>query len=143
MSSTVLEPAHWRARAACRTTDPDLFFTADPASVAAAKKLCVRCPVRESCLHEALSRIPEGVAGGLTAAQRRRLARRGTARSVLADDLARMARTRTEVAAAGAALLAAGRSPHAVAHICGVSERTVQRWRARRAASEARREMSA
>ncbi len=71
-------------KAACRGEDPELFFpfasagAVFEAQVGAAKKVCAGCPVREQCLDEALERIPEGVAGGLTAAERRGLsAQRG------------------------------------------------------------------
>ena len=69
----------WRARAACRGSDPELFFpTAESGpvragQVAAAKAVCARCPVRAACLAEALARIPYGIAGGLTEYERRRL----------------------------------------------------------------------
>jgi S-DNA-T family DNA segregation ATPase FtsK/SpoIIIE len=35
--------------------------------------VCARCPVRSECLTDALSRIPHGIAGGLTADERRAL----------------------------------------------------------------------
>jgi hypothetical protein len=77
----------WRHQAACRIgVDPELFFpvatsgTAYDAQVAKAKAICGRCPVRTSCLEEALLRIPGGIAGGLTEEERRRL-NRAVARS--------------------------------------------------------------
>ena len=72
----------WRARAACRGVDPELFFPAAErgpvraVQVAAAKAVCAGCPVRAECLDEALARIPYGIAGGLTEDERRDLARR-------------------------------------------------------------------
>ena len=42
------------------------------AQVAAAKAVCRGCPVRQRCLAEAHERIPYGIAGGLTAGERRR-----------------------------------------------------------------------
>ena len=132
--TTSTEPARdWRSRAACRDADPETFFPvaeAGPAyerQVAEAKAVCAGCPVRSECLDEALARIPEGVAAGLTPAERRRLTRGRTARRVVSAELAR---GRAEVAAAGSVLIAAGRSTQAVAEECGVSERTVYRWRA-------------
>lgn len=77
--------SRWREHAACRDHDPELFFpiaTHGPtnvAQVAAAKAVCHSCPVTLDCLTEALTRIPDGIAGGLTADERRSLARRRTA----------------------------------------------------------------
>jgi len=130
----------WRSRAACHDVDdPEIFFPVAEAGpvherqVAAAKAVCAGCPVRAECLDEALARIPDGIAGGLTAAERRRLVR--GRRQVSGEDLVRAARTRAQVAAAGLVLLASGRSRQAVAEVCGVSERTVYRWQAARAAA--------
>ena len=39
----------WRTHAACRGTDPALFYDPHPASVAAAKTVCDTCPVRNAC----------------------------------------------------------------------------------------------
>jgi WhiB family redox-sensing transcriptional regulator len=68
----------WRRLAACRTHDPDLFFPSSPLGVAAAKQVCAECPVRASCLTDALAwetdRSRHGIAGGLTPTERRRLA---------------------------------------------------------------------
>lgn len=69
----------WRYRAVCRDLDPDLFFpTAESgpafdAQTAKAKAFCRVCTARAECLAFALERVPDGIAGGLTAAQRRRL----------------------------------------------------------------------
>jgi WhiB family redox-sensing transcriptional regulator len=42
-----------------------------------AKRICSECPVREACLDYALRmREPEGIWGGLTADERRKLLRR-------------------------------------------------------------------
>lgn len=49
----------------CWTQDPDLFFAESPVDVEAAKALCADCPLRASCLAEALARRePWGVWGG-------------------------------------------------------------------------------
>lgn len=133
----------WRSRAACRgSTDPDLFFPVeengrlDERQVAEAKAVCAGCAARDACLDEALARIPEGIAGGMTPQERRFVGQsRSTFSPVPGAELARIARTRAEVAAAGAVLLASGRSAQAVATTCGVSERTVARWRARSSAT--------
>ena len=49
----------WRAKAACRDKDPELFFpvgNTGPAlmQIQEAKKVCKRCDVREACLQWAL-----------------------------------------------------------------------------------------
>jgi DNA invertase Pin-like site-specific DNA recombinase len=90
--------------------------------------------VRNRCLDEALTHIPDGIAGGMTAAERR-AERRGRVIGLAGDELARQARTRADLAVAGAILIESGRSTEAVARICGVSLRTVFRWRARSAAA--------
>lgn len=49
----------------CHTTDPELFFADDDATIAQAKALCGTCPVRQKCLTAALSRQePCGIWGG-------------------------------------------------------------------------------
>jgi WhiB family redox-sensing transcriptional regulator len=71
--------AHWRDYAACRDTDPELFFpagTAGPALVQAeqAKLVCAACPVRRPCLDWAMASGQEaGVWGGTTEEERRAL----------------------------------------------------------------------
>jgi WhiB family redox-sensing transcriptional regulator len=73
---------NWRARAACRTEDPDLFFpvgNTGPAlyQIEEAKAVCRRCPVMERCLQWALDSGQEhGVWGGLSEDDRRRMKRR-------------------------------------------------------------------
>jgi len=124
--------SEWRTRAACRSADPEVFFpTAEAgpvydAQVAVAKAVCAGCPVRVECLDEALMRIPEGIAGGLTPQERRRLRRPGQ-RTPAAPAAARCGQRE----AAGRVLLAAGRPIREVARRCGVTERTAARWAAR------------
>ncbi len=49
----------------CKAVDPELFFAETPADVEFAKALCVDCPMRLTCLAEALDRRePCGVWGG-------------------------------------------------------------------------------
>ena len=45
----------WRARAACRGHDPELFFPdpSDTVGAKAAKAICADCPVRFECLDDA------------------------------------------------------------------------------------------
>ncbi|MFJ9519842.1 WhiB family transcriptional regulator [Kitasatospora sp. NPDC101801] len=74
----------WQQRAACRRQDAALFFhpagergQAHDDRDEAAKRVCVRCPVRSACLAHALQvREPYGVWGGLTEDERAALLRR-------------------------------------------------------------------
>jgi len=66
--------------AACANEPTELFFGAGgrprAARVAAAKEFCDRCPHRAACLEHALAwPEPDGVWGGMTAAERRPLRR--------------------------------------------------------------------
>lgn len=66
----------WRQRGACRGLDPDVFFPVTDDEADEAKAVCGTCPVREPCLEHALaSREAEGVWGGATARERRRIIR--------------------------------------------------------------------
>ncbi|WP_328434512.1 WhiB family transcriptional regulator [Streptomyces sp. NBC_00425] len=64
-------PAHWDDNAECRQSEnPDYWFAEgnDPEAIAErleAKRVCQRCPVRPSCLHDALDDGRPGVWGGL------------------------------------------------------------------------------
>ncbi len=67
----------WRDDAACRGVDTDVFFPVTDEEAAEAKAVCASCPVREECLEFALqTRQEDGVWGGLTETERRRLRRR-------------------------------------------------------------------
>jgi WhiB family transcriptional regulator, redox-sensing transcriptional regulator len=85
----LLESGTWRSGAACRSSDPDLFFpvgTTGPAleQIAAAKAVCTGCEVRQRCLEFALTTNQDsGVWGGTSEEERRhiRRARRRAARA--------------------------------------------------------------
>jgi WhiB family redox-sensing transcriptional regulator len=85
-------PLDWRAGAACRDADPELFFPdgdirSARAQVKTAKLICRGCPVSAACLNWALTSGQEaGIWGGLTEDERRRLHRRAR-RFLLARDL--------------------------------------------------------
>jgi WhiB family transcriptional regulator, redox-sensing transcriptional regulator len=69
----------WREFARCRGVDPEVFYPVSDDEEAAdeAKEICALCPVREPCLEFALStREKNGVWGGLTERERRRVLRR-------------------------------------------------------------------
>ena len=62
----------WRDRAACRDSDPEIFFPRPGGTGARrAKAVCARCPVTAECLAHA-ARTPErhGVWGGLAERER-------------------------------------------------------------------------
>lgn len=66
----------WQNRGACRGVDTDIFFPATDEEAEPAKEICGVCPVRESCLEHALiAREREGVWGGATERERRRIIR--------------------------------------------------------------------
>jgi WhiB family redox-sensing transcriptional regulator len=65
----------------CTDQDPELFFPigAGPAAggqVQQAKAVCGRCPVRMQCLQWAMDTQQQGVWGGMTDDERRRLSHR-------------------------------------------------------------------
>ena len=76
------ESLDWRLNAACRDTDPDLFFpvgTTGPAveQIDSAKQVCGACEAQQLCLEFALATNQDsGVWGGMSEDERRRLRRR-------------------------------------------------------------------
>ena len=93
MSTSIVAPESacehspgWRADAACRDVDPELFFPDDDtrsarAQVKTAKLICRGCLVSTTCLSWALASGQEaGIWGGLTEDERHRLRRRGRPR---------------------------------------------------------------
>jgi WhiB family redox-sensing transcriptional regulator len=67
----------WSSQAACRGLDPFIFFPADDDDAGPAKAVCEQCIVVEACLEHALgAREREGVWGGCTERERRRILRR-------------------------------------------------------------------
>jgi WhiB family transcriptional regulator, redox-sensing transcriptional regulator len=67
---------NWRDHAACRGIDPELFYPVTDEEAGTAKEICGRCPVRTACLEHALvARERDGVWGGATERERRRLIR--------------------------------------------------------------------
>lgn len=70
----------WRARAACRGVDTNLFFPHSPSRgrgatriIQQAKSICARCPVRDECLKTALENNERGIWGGTTYRERKKL----------------------------------------------------------------------
>jgi len=74
-----IENDEWRDHAACRDTNPDLFFpvgTTGPAieQIDQAKAVCRECPSQASCLEFALmTNQDSGVWGGTSEEERRKL----------------------------------------------------------------------
>jgi WhiB family transcriptional regulator, redox-sensing transcriptional regulator len=66
----------WRRHSACRGLDPEIFYPPTDEEAATAKVVCSACSVRETCLDFALrGREKEGVWGGATEKERRRILR--------------------------------------------------------------------
>ncbi|HEY3140276.1 MAG TPA: WhiB family transcriptional regulator [Acidimicrobiales bacterium] len=67
----------WMADGNCASEPPSLFFPSDGVGVEVARRICVDCPVKESCLEYALNnRIDHGVWGGCSERERRRIIKR-------------------------------------------------------------------
>lgn len=68
--------ATWQKRAACRGLDAEIFYPAEDEEAEEAKSVCELCPVHQPCLEHALmQREREGVWGGCTERERRRILR--------------------------------------------------------------------
>ncbi len=66
----------WRSHGACRGIDPEIFYPPDDDDAEMAKEVCAQCQVRQACLEHALaSRESDGVWGGATERERRRMIR--------------------------------------------------------------------
>lgn len=75
------DEGEWRRRAACRDTDPDLFFPTGTVGnseqqIETAKAICRTCLVQAQCLDFALvTNQEDGVWGGTDEEERRKLRR--------------------------------------------------------------------
>jgi WhiB family redox-sensing transcriptional regulator len=66
----------WRQHAACQGLDPEIFYPVSDEDADVAKAVCAGCAVRQTCLEYALgSRERDGVWGGATEKERRRIIR--------------------------------------------------------------------
>jgi WhiB family transcriptional regulator, redox-sensing transcriptional regulator len=66
----------WRRHSACRGLDPEIFYPETDERAEVAKQVCGTCTVQETCLEFALQgREKEGVWGGATEKERRRIIR--------------------------------------------------------------------
>lgn len=78
MSQIASTTPSWRDLAACSGIDPGIFYPSseDESDARAAKSVCGVCEVREACLeHALLVREKEGIWGGATERERRRIIR--------------------------------------------------------------------
>ena len=66
----LLPPQEITDNAACGPDTADLFFSEDPTEMAQAREICMGCPVRQMCLEFSLWLNEDGIAGGLTPAER-------------------------------------------------------------------------
>jgi WhiB family redox-sensing transcriptional regulator len=82
-----IESDEWRRTAACRDTDPDLFFpvgTTGPAieQIENAKAVCRQCESQSACLEYALATNQDsGIWGGTSEEERRNIRRQAAARA--------------------------------------------------------------
>jgi WhiB family redox-sensing transcriptional regulator len=75
MAVRIVDIGVWRAQAAC-VGHGDLFFEDHMRTVVnKAKRICDKCAVKQECLDYALRNNEEGVWGGLTANERRKVKR--------------------------------------------------------------------
>lgn len=66
----------WRSRGACNGLDAEIFYPESDELADVAKSVCEECAVRVACLNHALDhREQQGVWGGATARERRRMLR--------------------------------------------------------------------
>lgn len=73
MSATAIV---WRELGACRGLDASMFYPDDDDDAVEAKAVCAGCHVRVACLEHALAiREKQGVWGGATERERRRIVR--------------------------------------------------------------------
>jgi len=67
----------WMLRGSCRGADTRAFFPSNGLGVEAAQRVCRGCAVQSECLEYALvNRIEQGVWGGASERERRRILRR-------------------------------------------------------------------
>lgn len=67
----------WKSDAACRGVDPTIFYPVTEEDAVSAKSICEQCRVQQGCLDYALTyRERDGVWGGATERERRRILRR-------------------------------------------------------------------
>jgi len=78
MSERLLTNPQWYEEASCASVGGEIMFPSDRHGVALAKKICANCVVVNDCLTNALrnettERDVHGIAGGLSAEERKRI----------------------------------------------------------------------
>lgn len=78
-----MDERNWRVDAACKDSDPEIFFPVATAGqvaekqMRAAKVVCWTCPVRAECLEDALASGQDyGIWGGVSETDRRLIAKK-------------------------------------------------------------------
>ena len=86
-------PPEWTRDALCAQTDPEAFFPEVGGSTRRATSVCAACPVLAECRDYALDASGEldGVWGGLSANERRRLRRQARRTGIPITELGRAA----------------------------------------------------
>lgn len=121
---------NWRVRGLCAQTDPELFFPIGASNAAKwqeieAKRICMMCPVRATCLEWALeTRQESGVWGGLSEDERRSLHRK-TLRSRRPREESAVAHILRERLPEFEAAVAAGMSSSQIAQAMRTNTQTV------------------
>lgn len=82
----------WRAEAACRGLDPNVFFPIQGEFIGPARSVCSMCPVSTECLEAGLYE-KHGVWGGRSEKERRRIRRTGVIEPLRVADPAEFAGT--------------------------------------------------
>ena len=76
ITTKLLQPVEWQAKARCAEVDPEIFFPDRGGSSKAARAVCNQCEVRLQCLEYALNNKEQfGIWGGTSERERRRLRR--------------------------------------------------------------------
>ena len=74
----------WRAMAACKGIDSDIFFSNFTKDADAARAICAKCPVKPDCLEYAIAnKETEGIWGGTSEIQRKNIVRARNANRTL------------------------------------------------------------
>jgi len=85
-------PPEWVSDALCAQTDPEVFYPQVGGTVAPAKRVCAACPVLAECRDYALTTGElDGVWGGLSETDRRRLRRQARRTGTPVTELGRAA----------------------------------------------------
>jgi len=66
-----------REGALCNEAVSELFFSEEQKDIASARQICMQCPVRAKCLQYGIEYQNDGVLGGYTASERKKMARGG------------------------------------------------------------------